>query len=74
VNRQLEIVPDDWARAMAVVAHPDDLEYGAARYLPARLGRVFDPEQFVRSLTAMAGPAIGVPHAVAFGRIQLQGV
>ncbi len=38
------------------------------------LGRAFDPEQFVRGLTAMAGPAIGVPHAVAFGRIQLQGV
>ena len=22
--------PDDWSRALAVVAHPDDLEYGAA--------------------------------------------
>jgi hypothetical protein len=21
--------PDDWSRALAVVAHPDDLEYGA---------------------------------------------
>jgi LmbE family N-acetylglucosaminyl deacetylase len=38
------------------------------------LGRDFDPEAFVRGMTAMAGPAIGVPHAVAFGRIQLQGV
>jgi LmbE family N-acetylglucosaminyl deacetylase len=26
----LEHVPEDWARALAVVAHPDDLEYGAA--------------------------------------------
>jgi LmbE family N-acetylglucosaminyl deacetylase len=38
------------------------------------LGRDFDPEEFVRAMTATAGPAIGVPHAVAFGRIQLQGV
>ena len=22
--------PDDWARALCIVAHPDDLEYGAA--------------------------------------------
>lgn len=26
----LEAFPDDWDRALAVVAHPDDLEYGAA--------------------------------------------
>ena len=26
----LEPMPDNWARALAVVAHPDDLEYGAA--------------------------------------------
>lgn len=25
-----EPLPDDWSRALAVVAHPDDLEYGAA--------------------------------------------
>lgn len=27
---QLEAMPDDWRRALAIVAHPDDLEYGAA--------------------------------------------
>ncbi len=27
---QLLPFPDDWTRALAVVAHPDDLEYGAA--------------------------------------------
>ncbi|MFD5427647.1 PIG-L deacetylase family protein [Streptomyces sp. NPDC127084] len=27
---QLEAMPDDWTRALAVVAHPDDLEYGCA--------------------------------------------
>src|ERR1700681_4498389 len=26
----LEPVPEDWTRGMAIVAHPDDLEYGAA--------------------------------------------
>src|SRR5437773_1167395 len=27
---QLARMPHDWSRALAVVAHPDDLEYGAA--------------------------------------------
>ncbi|WP_351236585.1 PIG-L deacetylase family protein [Streptomyces sp. NPDC002133] len=27
---QLQPMPDDWERALAVVAHPDDLEYGCA--------------------------------------------
>lgn len=31
----LEPFPEDWTRALAVVAHPDDMEYGAAG---ARLG------------------------------------
>ncbi len=26
----MEQVPEDWSRALAIVAHPDDLEYGAA--------------------------------------------
>lgn len=30
MTEQLEAFPDDWERALAVVAHPDDLEYGAA--------------------------------------------
>jgi hypothetical protein len=38
------------------------------------LGRDFDPEEFLRALTARAGAALGVRHAVGFGRIQLQGV
>jgi LmbE family N-acetylglucosaminyl deacetylase len=40
----------------------------------AGLGREFDPEQFLRGMTAGPGAAIGVPHAVAFGRVQLAGV
>lgn len=27
---QLEPLPEDWSRGLAIVAHPDDLEYGAA--------------------------------------------
>jgi len=27
---RLEPVPDDWTRALAIAAHPDDLEYGAS--------------------------------------------
>lgn len=30
MSAQLESMPTDWERALAIVAHPDDLEYGAA--------------------------------------------
>jgi len=30
MNESLKIFPEDWTRALAVVAHPDDMEYGAA--------------------------------------------
>jgi LmbE family N-acetylglucosaminyl deacetylase len=30
----MEPMPEDWNRAVAVVAHPDDLEYGAAAAVP----------------------------------------
>ena len=29
-ERTLQPLPEDWERALAVVAHPDDMEYGAA--------------------------------------------
>ena len=38
------------------------------------LGRDFDPAEFLRGMTAEPGRALGVKHAVAFGRIQLAGV
>jgi LmbE family N-acetylglucosaminyl deacetylase len=38
------------------------------------LGRDVDPEALVSGMTADAGPAIGARHAVAFGRVELQGV
>ncbi len=30
MTNTLELVPEDWQRGLAIVAHPDDLEYGAA--------------------------------------------
>ena len=30
MTNSLELVPEDWQRGLAIVAHPDDLEYGAA--------------------------------------------
>ena len=38
------------------------------------LGRDFDPNAFLRNMTAGPGEAIGVKHAVAFGCVQLEGV
>ncbi|CAM5656790.1 hypothetical protein STENM36S_04338 [Streptomyces tendae] len=32
---QLEPMPGDWHRALAVVAHPDDLEYGCSAAIAA---------------------------------------
>ncbi|WP_189552236.1 PIG-L deacetylase family protein [Streptomyces lavendofoliae] len=34
-NEQLRPMPDDWRRALAVVAHPDDLEYGCSAAVAA---------------------------------------
>ncbi|MFJ3669283.1 PIG-L deacetylase family protein [Streptomyces sp. NPDC090106] len=34
-NGQLQPMPEDWQRALAVVAHPDDLEYGCAAAVAA---------------------------------------
>jgi LmbE family N-acetylglucosaminyl deacetylase len=31
----MEPMPTDWARALAIVAHPDDLEYGTAGAIAA---------------------------------------
>ncbi|MFJ1749301.1 PIG-L deacetylase family protein [Streptomyces sp. NPDC088116] len=35
MTEQLEPMPSDWQRALAVVAHPDDLEYGCAAAVAA---------------------------------------
>lgn len=54
----------------------DDLAAGVTSLKAHRayldgLGRDFDPDQFLSSVTAHAGPALGVRNAVALGRIQL---
>jgi LmbE family N-acetylglucosaminyl deacetylase len=36
---KVEPMPEDWSRAVAVVAHPDDLEYGAASAVARWTGR-----------------------------------
>lgn len=30
MDLRLDVMPEDWQRMLAIVAHPDDLEYGAA--------------------------------------------
>lgn len=39
VGEQLEPVPEDWERALAIVAHPDDMEYGAASAVARWVGQ-----------------------------------
>ena len=49
----LEPLPEDWERAIAVVAHPDDLEYGAA----AAIARWADQGKDIRYVLATRGEA-----------------
>lgn len=49
----LEPLPEDWERAIAVVAHPDDLEYGAA----AAVARWTSQGKDVRYVLATRGEA-----------------
>ncbi|OSC71779.1 PIG-L domain-containing protein, partial [Streptomyces sp. 4F] len=46
---QLEPMPGDWRRALAVVAHPDDLEYGCSAAIAA-----WTPKRAARSPTSAA--------------------
>ena len=46
-------VPEDWSRALAVVAHPDDLEYGAA----SAIARWTDQGKWVGYVLATSGEA-----------------
>src|SRR5687767_15620128 len=49
----LEPLPEDWPRALAVVAHPDDLEYGAA----AAIARWTDQGKVVSYCLVTSGEA-----------------
>jgi LmbE family N-acetylglucosaminyl deacetylase len=46
-------LPEDWERALAIVAHPDDLEYGAA----SAVARWTDQGKWVGYLLATSGEA-----------------
>ncbi|GAA5071216.1 PIG-L family deacetylase [Thermocatellispora tengchongensis] len=50
---QLETLPEDWTRALAIAAHPDDLEYGAA----GAIARWTDAGKDVRYLLVTRGEA-----------------
>ncbi len=50
---ELEAVPEDWTTALAVVAHPDDLEYGAA----AAIARWTDQGKQITYLLVTSGEA-----------------
>ncbi|HWI02212.1 MAG TPA: PIG-L family deacetylase, partial [Acidimicrobiales bacterium] len=61
----LERFPEDWERALAIVAHPDDMEYGAAAAVARWTGQgkhvayllVSDGEAGIQSIPpAEAGP------------------
>jgi LmbE family N-acetylglucosaminyl deacetylase len=49
----LEAVPEDWTTALAVVAHPDDLEYGAA----SAIARWTAPGKDIRYCLVTSGEA-----------------
>ena len=59
----LPTVPEDWDTALAVVAHPDDIEYGAA----SAVARWTDQGKSVSYLLASRGEAgiDGIEPAVA---------
>jgi LmbE family N-acetylglucosaminyl deacetylase len=50
---KLAPVPEDWSRALAIVAHPDDLEYGAA----AAIARWTGQGKWVGYVLATSGEA-----------------
>jgi LmbE family N-acetylglucosaminyl deacetylase len=50
---RLEPFPEDWSRALGIVAHPDDLEYGAA----SAVARWTDQGKDVRYLLVTRGEA-----------------
>ena len=50
---ELPELPEDWSRALAIVAHPDDLEYGAA----AAIARWTDQGKWIGYVLASSGEA-----------------
>ncbi len=80
---ELEHLPEDWDRALAIVAHPDDLEYGAASaiarwtsqgkevsYLLVTRGEA-GIESFLRDSASGTGKRLGCEYAVSFEVIEI---
>nr|BFE79014.1 hypothetical protein GCM10020093_016150 [Planobispora longispora] len=63
MTEQLEAMPTDWQRALAIVAHPDDLEYGTA----AAIASWTDERREVSYLLATRGEA-GIDSSTRPGR------
>lgn len=62
----MEAVPEDWQRALALVAHPDDLEYGAS----TAVAKWTAAGKTVVQVLGTRGEA-GVTHAVTFELLDL---
>src|SRR5215475_6761243 len=62
-------MPEDWERAVAVVAHPDDLEYGAASAI-ARWTRQGKTVSYLLATRGEAGIAGMAPADVAPLRVE----
>ena len=65
----MEPVPEDWERAVAVVAHPDDLEYGAAAAIARWTGQG-KSVAYVMVTKGEAGIAAMPPQQVAPLRVE----
>ncbi|MET4610136.1 LmbE family N-acetylglucosaminyl deacetylase [Rhodococcus sp. PvR044] len=59
--RRMEPIPEDWKRGVVIVAHPDDIEYGAAAAVARWTGQGKD----IRYVLATSGEAgiAGLPPA-----------
>jgi len=71
VDERLDPIPEDWSRALGIVAHPDDMEYGTA----SAVARWTDLGKDVRYLLVTrgeAGIATMPPHEVGPIREQEQ--
>ena len=59
---RLEPMPEDWTRALGIVAHPDDMEYGAASAVARWTEHGKDVQDAERIWLVMLGagaPALG---------------
>ena len=71
VVERLEHLPEDWSTALAIVAHPDDMEYGAASAV-ARWTSAGKDIRYVLVTRGEAGISTMPPEAVGPARQQEQ--